>query len=60
MNAASPKAKTPPSAATSRYPPPVRVGAIPTTGWFSRMSPVDPWNGASPKANTPPSAATNQ
>jgi hypothetical protein len=31
-NAASPKVKTLPSAATNQYPPPSRVGAIPTIG----------------------------
>ena len=35
-------------------------GAIPTTGWLSRMLPVEPWKAASPKANTPPSAAETE
>ena len=34
-NPASPKAKTPPSAATSQYPPPDGVAAMPTIGALS-------------------------
>ncbi len=28
-----------------------------TTGWLSRMLPVEPWNTASPKLKIPPSLA---
>src|SRR2546421_248928 len=56
---ASPKAKTPPSAATSQYPRPVAVPAIPTTGRFSRRPPVEPKKPADPKAKTPPSDAAS-
>jgi hypothetical protein len=41
---ASPKAKMPPSDATSQYPKPVGVRAIPTIGWLRRVDPVDPAN----------------
>ncbi len=41
-NWASPYAKIPPSAATSQYPPPSPVAAIPTTGWLRRIAPVLP------------------
>jgi hypothetical protein len=58
--AASPKAKMPPSVATSQYPLPDGVDAIPTTGLFSVMAPVEPWKWASPKEKIPPSAATSQ
>ena len=50
----------PPSEATSQYPPPSGVTAMPTMGLFRRMLPVLPWNCASPKLNTPPSLATSQ
>src|SRR3954451_22779096 len=33
---------------------------MPTTGWFSRIAPVEPKNAASPKLKMPPSPATNQ
>ena len=59
-NRASPKEKIPPSAATSHYPLPVGVGAIPTIGLLSRMLPVEPKNRASPKEKIPPSDATSQ
>ena len=59
-NPASPKAKMPPSDATSQYPPPVGVAAIPTIGLFSCIDPVEPRKGASPKAKMPPSDATSQ
>ena len=39
---------TPPSAATNQYPRLSAVAAIPTIGWFKRISPVDPWKRASP------------
>ena len=32
----------PPSEATSQYPPPSGVDAMPTTGLFNRSAPVDP------------------
>ena len=32
----------PPSAATSQYPPPSGVAAMPTMGWFSCIDPVEP------------------
>ena len=38
----APKAKTPPSAATSQYPVPSGSAAMATIGWFRRMSPVEP------------------
>src|SRR5581483_9921716 len=56
-NTASPKANTPPSAATNQYPRPDGAAAMPTTAWFSSRPPKDPANTASPKANTPPSDA---
>ena len=36
------KSNTPPSEATSRYPLPSDTGAMPTTGLFNLMPPVDP------------------
>ncbi len=45
---ASPYEKIPPSEATSQYPPPSGVDAIPTTGLFSTMLPVLPKKVASP------------
>ena len=59
-NAASPKAKIPPSDATNHYPRPDGDAAIPTIGWFNRIAPVDPKKAASPNEKIPPSAATNQ
>ena len=59
-NAAFPKAKIPPSEATSQYPPPSGVAAIPTMGLLSEMAPVEPKKPASPKAKIPPSEATSQ
>src|SRR2546422_7846591 len=41
-NAASPKEKTPPSEATSQYPLPVGVAAIPTIGLLSGVPPMEP------------------
>src|ERR1700737_4076869 len=38
----------PPSDATSRYPPPLGVGAMPTIGFFGRLAPRDPRNPAPP------------
>ena len=54
-NRASPKAKMPPSAATSQYPPPVAVAAMPTTGWDRSRAEASPAAGASPSAATVPS-----
>ena len=39
---AVPKLKMPPSDATSQYPVPPCAAAIPTTGWFRCMDPVEP------------------
>jgi hypothetical protein len=50
----------PPSLATSQYPPPSGVPAMPTMGWFSGLEPMDPKKRASPKAKMPPSEATSQ
>ena len=58
--AASPKAKIPPSDATSQYPLPDAVEAMPTIGLFSLMAPVDPKKPASPNEKIPPSDATIQ
>src|ERR1700677_3663760 len=33
---------------------------MPTTGWFSRMPPVEPWKPALPKLKMPPSEAASQ
>ena len=33
----------------------VGVRSMPSTGWFRRMLPVEPWNRASPKVKIPPS-----
>ena len=38
----------PPSEATSQYPPPSGVAAMPTIGLLSAMPPADPKNAASP------------
>src|SRR5581483_2303471 len=59
-NGASPKAKMPPSDATSQYPFPDGVAAIPTIGLLRLIAPVEPKNLASPKAKIPPSDATSQ
>ena len=45
---ASPKLKMPPSEATSQYPPPSGVAAMPTIGAFSGLPPCDPKKPASP------------
>ena len=45
---ASPKAKTPPSRATSQYPPPVAVEVMHTTGWLRWAPNIDPKSGAPP------------
>jgi hypothetical protein len=50
----------PPSEATSQYPLPLGVVAMPTIGRLRRRLPVEPWNAASPNAKMPPSAATIQ
>ena len=42
LNAASPKLNMPPSDATSQYPPPSGVGAMPTMGELRWMAPVEP------------------
>jgi hypothetical protein len=55
-----PKAKTPPSEPTKRYPVPVPPASIPTIGLLRTMLPVEPWNGAPPNEKIPPSAATSQ
>ena len=54
------KLKMPPSAATSQYPPVAGSAAMPTTGRFRRVCPVEPWKAASPKLKMPPSEATIQ
>src|SRR6267378_3570605 len=59
-NLASPKAKIPPSVATSQYPLPSGVPAIPTMGLFRFIDPVEPKNLALPKLKIPPSEATSQ
>ena len=38
----------PPSEATSQYPPPSGVAAMPTIGLFSAILPADPRKAASP------------
>jgi hypothetical protein len=57
-NAALPKSKIPPSAATKRYPSPPGMAAIPTHDWVRRTLPVDPKKGA-PKEKMPPSDASS-
>ncbi len=57
---APPKVNTPPSEATSQYPPPSAAAAIPTTGLLSGLPPMEPKNPALPKLKTPPSEATSQ
>ena len=57
---ASPKAKMPPSEATSQYPPRSAVGVMPTTGRWRCIEPVEPWNWADPKVKMPPSEPTSQ
>src|SRR6267378_7344474 len=59
-NVALPKAKIPPSVATSQYPLPSGVPAMPTIGLFSLIDPVEPRNVALPKLKIPPSEATSQ
>src|SRR5664280_1209681 len=54
------KAKTPPSSATSQYPPVDESAAMSITGALRVLPPIEPWKAASPKADTPPSAATSQ
>jgi hypothetical protein len=54
----SPKAKIPPSDATSQYPASDVVGTSDCTGAFSTVSPMEPRKTASPKAKIPPSDAT--
>ena len=49
-----------PSLVTSQYPPVAGSTAMPTTGAWTAMLPVDPRNRASPNANTPPSDPTSQ
>ena len=58
--AASPKLKMPPSEATSQYPSPLGVAAMPTIGLLSGLPPIEPWKAASPKLKMPPSEATSQ
>ncbi len=41
-NRAEPKAKIPPSEATSQYPPPVGAAAMPTIGRLSGLPPMEP------------------
>ena len=56
---ASPKLKMPPSEATSQYPPPSGVAAMPTIGELS--GPLsDPRSWAEPKEATVPFASTSQ
>ena len=60
-NPASPKAKMPPSEATSQYPPLSGVAAMATIGLFSLIDPVEPKNAApEPKLKMPPSEAPSQ
>src|SRR2546429_9711273 len=59
-NLALPKAKIPPSVATSQYPLPSAVPAMPTMGLFNLIDPVEPKNLALPKLKIPPSEATSQ
>ena len=49
----------PPSAATSQYPPPSGVAAMPTIGELSWPE-SDPWSWAEPKAATVPFASASQ
>jgi hypothetical protein len=57
QNWALPKVNTPPSDATSQYPP---VGSVaePTIGFCSDTAMVSPSNAAPPKVMTPPAAST--
>src|ERR1700722_6512748 len=57
---ASPKVNMPPSEATSQYPWPLGVAAMPTMGWLGLIAPVEPKYPAPPKGNIPPSEATSQ
>ncbi len=50
----------PPSAATSQYPLPLWVAAIPVTGSTNDVPPIEPSKGAFPKEKMPPSEATSQ
>jgi hypothetical protein len=50
----------PPSEATSQYPPPVGIVAIPTTGASKGLPPMEPSKAALPKVKMPPSEATSQ
>ena len=59
-NPASPKAKMPPSEATSQYPLSSGVAAIETMGRLRVILPVEPKNPAWPKEKMPPSDPTNQ
>src|SRR2546422_10786450 len=58
---AFPKAKMPPSEATSQYPPLSGVAAMPTIGLLSLIDPVEPKNAApAPKLQMPPAEAPSQ
>ena len=50
----------PPSDATSQYPPPSEVAAMPTMGALRGLPPMEPRKAASPKEKMPPSDATSQ
>src|SRR3954467_11038953 len=54
------EAKMPPSVATSQYPAPDGVDAMPTTGLLRRLPPVDPWKTALPNEKMPPSLPRSQ
>ena len=54
------KLKTPPSEATSQYPPVRLSAAMATMGRLRCTLPSDPRKEASPNANTPPSEETSQ
>ena len=54
------KVKIPPSEATSQWPCPSGVAAMPTMGAFRCKPPAEPKNAASPKVKIPPSEATSQ
>src|SRR5712691_2154344 len=53
-NWASPKAKTPPSEATSQYPFRLGGGAVRAIGWLILNPPTEPKNPVSPKMTTWP------
>ena len=57
---ASPKEKIPPSAASSKYPRPSGVGAMPTTLWLRGVLAMFPYETASPKDSTAPALETTQ